>query len=44
MYVLFTLEDLKACVVGSGTMLEAGRSWVRFPMRALNFFQFTYSL
>jgi hypothetical protein len=25
-------------VVGRGTMLQAGRSWVRFPMRSWNFF------
>jgi hypothetical protein len=30
-------------VVGWGTMLQAGRSQVRIPMRSLNFFQFTLS-
>jgi hypothetical protein len=28
-------------VVDSGTMLQAGRSRVRVPMRSLNFFQLT---
>jgi hypothetical protein len=28
----------RGSVVGCGTMLQAGRSWVRFPMRSLNCF------
>jgi hypothetical protein len=27
----------RGSVVGRGTTLQAGRSWVRFPMRSLDF-------
>jgi hypothetical protein len=34
------LSERGACsnVVGRGTMLQAGRLWVRFPMKSLDFF------
>jgi hypothetical protein len=31
----------RGSLVGWGTMLQAGRSWIRFPMRSLDFFQLT---
>jgi hypothetical protein len=31
----------RGSIVGLGTMLQAGRSRVRGPMRSLDFFQFT---
>jgi hypothetical protein len=35
--VLFSLTLTRSSVVGSGTMLQAGRSWVRILMRSLDF-------
>jgi hypothetical protein len=37
------LVGARGSVVGWDTMLEAGGSRVRFPMRSLDFFQFTWS-
>jgi hypothetical protein len=37
-YATFDLLTVRGNVVGSGTMLQAGRSRVQFPMRSLNFF------
>jgi hypothetical protein len=34
---VLVLFGARSSVVGSGTMLQAGRSRVRFPMRLLNF-------
>jgi hypothetical protein len=34
------IRGARGNIVGWGTMLQAGRSRVRFPMRSLNFFQF----
>jgi hypothetical protein len=39
MYLL--LLGARGRVVGSGTMLQAGRLWVQFLMGVIGFFQFT---
>jgi hypothetical protein len=41
--LLLLLYGGRDSVVGWSTMLQAGMSWARFPMRSLNFFQLTYS-
>jgi hypothetical protein len=33
----FTWGEARGSVVGWGTMLQAGRLWVQFPMRLLDF-------
>jgi hypothetical protein len=35
--VVHSVNGAHSSVVGRGTMLQAGRSWVRFPMRPLDF-------
>jgi hypothetical protein len=37
------MQGARGSVVGSGAMLQAGRSRVQAPMRSLDFFQLTYS-
>jgi hypothetical protein len=37
-YLFIHYFELEARTLGYGTMLKAGRSWVRFPIRSLKFF------